>query len=137
MVCQNLLGNISLFPRTTVFFVYFSFSWCNWSWKACNCNVTFKCCWFIRPGICHICRSWILRIRSQEHLQETNATLFTSKTKLSWFHSTCPFNSHLCHFQPTYHDLPGNLSVCYGKLPVKKNGSMIYIELPIKDDGFP
>ena len=39
MVCQNLLGNISLFPRTTVFFVYFSFSWCNWSWKACNFQV--------------------------------------------------------------------------------------------------
>ena len=39
MVCQNLLGNISLFPRTTAFFVVFSFSWCNWSWKACNFQV--------------------------------------------------------------------------------------------------
>ena len=46
-------------------------------------------------------------------------------------------STFLSHFQPTYHDLPGNLSVCYGKLPVKKNGSMIYIDLPIKDDGFP
>ena len=117
MVCQNLLGNISLFPRTTAFFVVFSFSWCNWSWKACKFQVllvhssrqayvTYVSLGFSEFDRRNICRKQTLQCL----LQKQNCHGFIQRV-LSTF---------LGHFQPTYHDLPGNLSVCYGKLPLKR-----------------